>query len=275
MISVNELPLKCIHYPDGTIKPELKDIMKHIRELGEDYIEITWAYDNDAELFQLITLKKHLDNNFICNACLKLAFVPNSRMDRTYSCEEAFTLKYFCEVINGLKFDGVRIEDPHSNVAPALLDNVIVEYRFKSVVENSIDKNTVLFFPDNGSASKYTKHYNHPYAYGLKKRDWETGKILGLDIVENGINLKGKDITIVDDISSRGGTFYYSAKALKELGVNEITLCVTHCENSVLEGEMIKSSLIDRIVTTDSIFTGEHEKIEVKRWYRGEQNEEN
>ena len=73
----------------------------------------------------------------------------------------------------------------------------------------------------------------------------------------------GKDILIVDDICSKGGTFFYTAKALKDAGANRIFLYVTHCENTVLDGEMIKSGLIDKIYTTNSIFTKEHESIEV------------
>ena len=70
-------------------------------------------------------------------------------------------------------------------------------------------------------------------------------------------------ILIVDDISSRGGTFYHSAKKLKELGAKEIYLYVSHCENTILEGEVLSSGLIDRVFTTNSIFTKEHEKVEV------------
>ena len=39
--------------------------------------------------------------------------------------EDVFTLKYFCQVINGLHFDKVIVREAHSNVALALLDRVI------------------------------------------------------------------------------------------------------------------------------------------------------
>ena len=75
---------------------------------------------------------------------------------------------------------------------------------------------------------------------------------------------------IVDDICSKGGTFYHSAKKLKELGAKNIYLYITHCENSILEGELINSDLITKIYTTDSIYTGKHELIEVLTNFRGE-----
>ena len=75
--------------------------------------------------------------------------------------------------------------------------------------------------------------------------------------------VKGSNVLIVDDICSRGGTFYHSAKALKEAGANKIYLYITHCENTILEGEVLMSGLIEKVYTTNSIFTKEHEKIEV------------
>ena len=73
----------------------------------------------------------------------------------------------------------------------------------------------------------------------------------------------GKDILIVDDICSYGGTFLHSAKKLKEFGANKIYLYVSHCENSILKGQLMSSGLIERVFTTNSIFTESHERIEV------------
>jgi ribose-phosphate pyrophosphokinase len=75
--------------------------------------------------------------------------------------------------------------------------------------------------------------------------------------------IAGKDVIIIDDICSRGGTFYHSAKALKEAGAANIYLYVTHCENTIHEGELLNSDLIKHIYTTDSILTKKHEKITI------------
>lgn len=75
--------------------------------------------------------------------------------------------------------------------------------------------------------------------------------------------IKGKNVLIVDDICSKGGTFYHSAKALKAAGANDVYLYVTHCENTIFKGELINSDLIKHIYTTRSVFTLAHEKITV------------
>jgi ribose-phosphate pyrophosphokinase len=42
-----------------------------------------------------------------------------------------------------------------------------------------------------------------------------------------------------------------------------VYLYVTHCENSILQGEVLTSGLIERVFTTNSILTAEHENITV------------
>jgi ribose-phosphate pyrophosphokinase len=69
--------------------------------------------------------------------------------------------------------------------------------------------------------------------------------------------VKGKDVLIVDDICSRGGTFFHSAKALKAAGANKIYLYVTHLETTVFNGELLNSGLVEKIYTTNSIFPKE------------------
>ena len=129
-------------------------------------------------------------------------------------------------------------------------------------MENRAYRFTVCY-PDEGSMKRYSGMIKEPYVFGVKRRDWATGKILGLDIIGNSDLVKGQDILIVDDICSRGGTFYHTAKKLKEMGAGDIYLYVTHCENTVLEGDLLEGDLIKQMFTTGSIFTKQHPKIEV------------
>lgn len=215
----------------------------------------------------LLYIVKHLGN--AKRKELILPYIPNARMDRVKNPDEVFTLKYFCEFINNLKFDAVYVDDPHSDVSMALLNNVRDRFSTYEMVMTTIKKinkngSVILYFPDNGAAKRYGSVLKQPFCYGSKNRDWRTGEILGLDIVANGIELAGKDVLIVDDICSKGGTFYYSALKLREYGVKDIYLYVTHCENTIKEGELLKDNgLIKKIFTTDSIYSLDEEKVEV------------
>lgn len=255
------LKVEINRFPDNTL------LLKTINVDFSKPITITWHYENDAELFAIICLaKKAKDKKF-----LYMPYCPNSRQDRTKSEDDIFTLRYFAEIINLLNFDKVIILDPHSSVTEALFDRLIVQSP-KEIIKSFIDENFLeaislnkfsLFYPDEGAMKRGSDRFKIPYTFGVKKRDWETGEIRGLDIVGDENFIKGKKILIVDDICSRGGTFYHSAKKMKELGAEEVYLYVTHCENTILEGDLLTSGLIEKIFTTNSIFTKEHEKIEI------------
>ena len=263
MIKLNNKVITQGHFPDGTL------LLKQKPEMFETQI-IRWFFENNEELVTLIFLTKHLREYGVETLYLYMPYLPNARQDRTKDNEDVFTLKYFCEVINSLKFDKVIILDPHSSVGEALLDRVGVEpptdyiaKAYDDICKDIGPDPLMMFYPDEGSMKRYSSMTWGEYAFGIKKRDWKTGKIEGLDVVGCIDKIKDSKILIVDDICSRGGTFYHSAKKLKELGAKEIYLYITHCENTILEGELLTSGLIEKVYTTNSIFTKEHEKIEV------------
>ena len=265
MIKINGKPVEIGSFPDGTI------LMRQEPDISYR-ANIEWHFENDREFLALIYLVKHLRRSGYGIINLRMPYIPNSRMDRVKYPEDVFTLKYFSELLNDLKLDSIEVLDPHSSVSEALIDNLDIEspreYIFQAIVRikygfaDGNDK-LIMFYPDEGSMKRYFRMFNTPYAFGIKKRNWETGKIEGLDVAGAVDQIPGKDILIVDDICSRGGTFLHSAKKLKELGAKDIYLYVSHCENTILEGELLEGDLIKKVYTTDSIFTKSHEKVEV------------
>lgn len=257
MIKINGCVIEQNHFPDGTL------LMKYAPDDGYNVIE--WLYESDAELFTLYCLKRHIENSCM-NTCtyLKMYYIPHARQDRIKTDDDIFTLKYFSEIINSLRFDNVEALDPHSSVSEALINKLSIKtpaIYIKQVINKC--EPDMLFFPDEGAMKRYSSMAEKEYAFGIKKRDWATGKIEGLDVAGCIDKIKDSKILIVDDICSRGGTFYHSAKKLKELGANKIYLYVTHCENTILEGDLLTSGLVEKVYTTNSIFTKEHENIEV------------
>ena len=261
MIKLNGKQIDIKHFPDGTL------LMKE--EAPESVTVITWLYENNEELLALVFLTRHLQSKGVQEIELQLPYIPNARQDRVKAPEDIFTLKYFAEMINSLNFTKVTVLDPHSYVSEALLDRINVQTP-KAYVEKVIQKiagdegeNILLFYPDEGAMKRYSAMFDRPYVFGMKKRNWTNGQIQGLEVQGQTELVQGSKVLIVDDICSKGGTFYHSAKALKELGAEQIYLYISHCENSILEGELIKSDLVERVYTTNSIFTQNHEKIEV------------
>lgn len=258
MIKLNDRQVDLNYFPDGTF------LIKEEPPTGP--VTLTWLFENNEEMLALYFITKHLQSKGVEKISLKMPYIPNARQDRVKVPEDVFTLKYFAELINSLKFHKVTVLDPHSYVSEALFEHIKIQTP-KKYVEKVLDKidtnKLMLFFPDEGAMKRYSGMFDLPYAFGMKNRDWATGQIRGLDVTGQTEYIPGSTVLIVDDICSKGGTFYYSAKALKELGAKEVYLYISHCENSILDGELLKSDLVDRVFTTNSIFTKQHEKVEV------------
>ncbi len=276
MIQLNEHIIGNDRFPDGTLLMKLPFSPKPSNE-------IRWHYENDAELFKLICLVKAMREMYKgVRIDLFMPYLPNARQDRVKNPEDVFTLKYFCEIINSLEFDTVFVTDVHSNVGLALLDrvreikpwgqihNALTKITFMETgdvmheAREECYKNLLLFYPDEGAMKRYSGEMGMPYIFGVKDRDWKTGQIKRLNLAGDVSMIEGKNILIIDDICSKGGTFYYAAKELKEAGAANIYLYVTHCENTIYEGELLKEdSLIKHIFTTNSLLTAPNEKITI------------
>ncbi|MCM1062485.1 MAG: ribose-phosphate pyrophosphokinase [Eubacterium sp.] len=266
MVRVDNQTVQIDKFPDGTlhIVPPSPVIYEGLNKSNHGGVTITWFYENNEEMMAVLFLARHYQN-MGAPVRLIMPYIPNARQDRVKSKQDLFTLRYFAEYINVTGFTSVTVLDPHSSVSEALFNNVIIESP-KKYIDKAIGSlsqlpelienpdSFMVFYPDEGAMKRYSGMLNTPYAFGIKRRDWETGKIQGLDIAGRTDLIKGSNILIIDDICSRGGTFYHSAKKLKELGADHIYLYVSHCEPTILDGEIFTSGLIDKVFTTNSIF---------------------
>lgn len=235
-------------FPNGEVN------LKKIRIAPEDINQVvTLKYEDDRDLFHLLMVRKAIT----VPAILRITYAPYSRMDRD-SDVYTFSLKVFTEFINSMNWDKVIIYEPHSDVLPALLDRVQVvditaSPQMRAKINMTLGSMTgyQICYPDVGAFKRYSDKFQtaNPLV-GFKVRDFETGKILSL-------NVSGEhhsdNVVIVDDLCSKGGTFVMTAQKLREMGFKKIVLAVAHCEYTIFEGEIFNSNLIDHVITTDSI----------------------
>lgn len=259
MIKVNGHIIQQDTFGDGTLKCEAIAGI-HIKEENE----ILWLYDNDAELFALYSIVKDIQNRmYSAKNYLYMPYIPHARQDRNVS-SRLFTLKYFAEIINSLRFQFVAVLDPHSDVSTALIDRVVLMEAYEIALMPLNPKTEAIMYPDAGAAKKYGMKYSN-IIIGNKHRNAE-GRIDSYELMN--FTEGTKRVIIRDDICSYGGTFVSAAKALKERGVEHITLIVSHCENNILKGEVF--DYIDKVITTDSICTISHPKLTFAIQYRTE-----
>lgn len=220
---------------------------------------VTFKWEDDSDIVRLTILKDYLDSIGVEPDELLITYMPYSRMDRSEN-GSPFTLKSVAKLINRLNFKEVYVVEPHSDVTCAVLDNaspVYINPGLLSVVKKAVDfqdKFDYIVFPDAGAQKRYAKSITTGHQLvGFKNRDFTTGEIKSLDIVGNMLVGAISKAIIVDDLSSYGGTFVKTAKALREKGVEEVFLLVAHAENSIFKGELFDH--VDGVFTTDSLLT--------------------
>lgn len=270
MIWINDKSVDVKRFRDGTLNLNIN--YTHLLERSSfRTCKIYWRYEDDSELFLLNCIKRHMDEKVpTFDKELIMLYIPNARMDRVKNVHDVFTLKYFCEFINGLRFDSVKVLDPHSNISSALINN-LKPYAPSAPLQLAHDlakrdckEDVVAFFPDGGSYKRYVDMLNMSYCFGVKRRDWLTREIIGFDIV-GGEVVKDANVLVFDDVTTTGGTFLESALKLKELGAKKLYFYATHCENAIEESDLLckHGDLVEKIYTTDSIYSGNNEKIEI------------
>lgn len=286
MIKVNDTVIDIQHFSDGSQK--LVGIHIPERLKGDKYtslFEIVWKYENESELVTLIYIVNYIRDIYVGNnyITLQMLWVPNARMDRVESENDVFTLKYFSQIINSLKFNKVIVLDPHSRVTNALIDRVKVvpaEHFIQKAINEITTKYTfekdfndyLVCFPDNGAFERYANlkcFDGFTKIFGKKHRDWETGKIVKLDLNVDEDVVRGKNVFIVDDMISSGETLYQFIQKLKSYGALQVYIYCSHLENRIMtEPENNLRQLLDAggircIFTTDSLFNQTHPKIQI------------
>lgn len=252
MIWVNGKKIEQDHFSAGELKIKLFGC-------GKERMDIVWHYENDAELFTIMCIRDYYASH---KAILYIPYLPHARMDRVKNPEDVFTLRTFARVINSMNFERVYVWDAHSNVGPALIDrchdvNALTWIQEAITQLGYAKENICLFFPDEGAQKRYGAMFpDYTQAFGIKKRNWETMRIEGYDIIGEE-NIKDKCVLIVDDICSYGNTFTHAAGALITAGAKEVNLYVTHCEDAISKGNIFKDERIYKVFTTGSLVRSE------------------
>lgn len=235
---------------------------------GEEHFTITAALTTSAEIMQLAlitdAIRRKCDKP---NITLNMPYIPYARQDRVCNPGEALGIRVFCDMINAMQFDTVRVLMPHSDVASALLNNcdeLRYEVNWEAFVESKISntdrRSLTIVSPDAGAMKrtlKFAQNYNNkvtPFepAHVImadKVRDVMTGQITSTVVHATREQVEGETCLIYDDICDGGMTFIKLAEALRNLGAKKIILAVPHGIFS--KGLIEIAKVIDQIITTN------------------------
>lgn len=264
MFILNDIEIKITRFPDNTIKFDMpKDTIR-------SWNKLQWNFESMEELFTLIGIAEKLKST---STTLFIPYLPNARMDKICNEMEGFMLKYFIESVDSLGFKTIIILDPHSDVYKQFVkSSTWIESRMvQSFISRTIEKvkamnnseELVVVYPDKGARNRYSKLTKvESDLYGEKVRNQETGEITSFDLIGE-VPSNEIPVLIVDDLCSKGGTPYFTARKLREKGfTGKIYLYITHTEETIFKGKLVsEDSELEKIFTTNSLLKTEHEKI--------------
>jgi ribose-phosphate pyrophosphokinase len=261
---------KAFKFPGGEIHFKLsEETTKELTNLPAPQDIFITTRPTSAESFLLLIIAlETLCKDFRNDVLVYLPYMPYQQADRDFSVGECFSLKTITKILNMMPPQvSYVIFDPHSDVAPALLDNGVIETNedfIKDVLTNidnmsqtstkeyKLSEQLVVLSPDAGAYKKIYKlcdaiGFNGQIESANKYRDTETGDLevrLSLD------DFEGKDVLIIDDICMGGRTFIELAKLLHRRNVRNVYLAISHGVFS--NGFEELSGLFTGIFTTNS-----------------------
>ena len=130
-----------------------------------------------------------------------------------------------------------------------------LSYFLKEIPDKS---QLMVISPDAGGLGRAKAFHHHFAFFGftnvglamLNKERKEANKIEKMELVGD---VTGKTCIIIDDMIDTAGTLCEAAKVLKEKGANKIFAFASHGLFSGPAAERIRDSVLEKVITTDSI----------------------
>ncbi len=240
-------------FPDGEI---FVKIVENIR--GEDlFIIQPTCYppnENIMELLIMIDAAKRASAHRITPV---LPFYGYGRQDRKDQPRVPITAKLVANLLTAAGADRIIAMDFHAQQIQGFFD-IPVDHLFASPVivkhlrQREDLKDLVVVSPDPGGL-KMAYAYSNMLGAGLaivgKQRKTAT-EVEAINVVGD---VDGRNVLLVDDLTTTAGTLTSAAKLLKQRGARSIKAAVTHCLVTDQGVERLRNSPIEELITTDSV----------------------
>ena len=249
-------------FPDGENKITLSAKPKKNR-----IIVVQSAYPPvDSNLIQCLSLISKA-KQFSSNVIAVVPYMGYARQDREFLPGEVVSMQVIAKLFKAAGATKLIVVDIHSLIG---LKHFKISAKNISAVPELVKffkklklKNPLVVSPDLGGKKRtkeFAKLLNSNYIALKKKRDRKTGKV---KIIST--NLKqviGKDIILVDDMISSGGSIIKATEFLKKQKCKRVFVSCTH---ALLVGDAekrIKKAGVTKIVSTNTI-PGTTSKVDV------------
>lgn len=237
------------HFPDTESYAQIPQI-KSLK--GEKVVIYHWLYpEPDKRIFELLLILSRVKKE-TKKIELFVPYLPYARQDRENKIGEAVSADVLCGMLKNFGVKKLITYDCHFLPRPGNFKRVGLNIENRSAGKNLVahakkyfgKQNFLVISPDEG-ASYFTENAQGHTLKKVRKASGAYGNKTGIHAsihsMEGNFDVKGKNICILDDIISTGGTIIRAIEHLKSRGAKKIIVGATH---GVFAGEKIAEKIL-------------------------------
>ena len=248
-------------FPDGESKITLRKIPKKsvILVVQSTYPPV------DTNLLQALSIISQV-RKISSRTFAIMPYMGYARQDKQFLSGEVITMSVVAKMLQSAGAKKVIVIDIHSDTAlnhfNIPTENVSAVPELANYFKKLNLKNPLVVSPDMGGSSrskKFASLLKTDFIVLKKHRDRKTGRV---SIQTAKVDVQGKDLIIVDDIISTGGSVIKAAQFLKKQKCKRVFVACTHGLLVDDAEKKIRKAGVSRIISTNTI-PGNTSKVDV------------
>ena len=221
----------------------------------------------DTNLVQALSLITKAKENS-AEVVVVIPYMGYARQDREFLPGEIVTMKVLGKLFKSAGASKIIVVDIHSSIG---LKHFSIKTKNVTAIPDLVGffkklslKNPLIVSPDQGGkerAKEFAKEFNSDYIALKKTRDRKTGKV---KIKTKNLEVKNRDLILVDDIISTGGSIIKATQFLKKQKCKRIYVACTHALLMNDAEKKIKKAGVTSIISTNTI-PGKTSKVDISK----------
>jgi ribose-phosphate pyrophosphokinase len=220
---------------------------------------------NLVQALSLISKAKEMSSEVIA----VIPYMGYARQDREFLPGEIVTMKVLGKLFKGAGASKIIAVDIHSRIG---FKHFTIKTKNVTAIPDLVQyfkklslKNPLVVSPDQGGkdrAKEFAKKFESEYIALEKKRDRKTGKVKIK--TKNSDKVTGRDLILVDDMISTGGSIIKATQFLKKQKCKRVYVACTHALLMNDAEKKIRKAGVTRIVSANTI-PGKTSVVDVSR----------
>ncbi len=238
-LGVNLASVSFKRFPDGEIYARI--------ESSESEHVVVGSINSNDDLVALMLAMEALKGDIIA----VVPYMGYARQDKVFVEGEAVSIRAVARLLEGYAEKVVTV-NIHSSDAASHFKKLVNADAMPLIGKRYAGRDVVMLSPDRGSVERVK------VAAAVAGCDWDFLEKTRIDaerveITPKNIEVDGRDVVIVDDIVSTGGTVMEAAKQLKKLGARSVEVACVHAVLAAFAAVRLLSGGVKDIIATDTV----------------------